>query len=439
MRSRKRCLQLALSYSLQKVAYTRQAERTNQVLDASGHAAVVPDWLFVDARSGISQANVSGFGPQQIDPTQVTGNTSTVHSASISPYLQHYFRGLATAMLRYTYQRVGSGGLLNVHSDDTNLRLTGDNGGRGWNWDLSADRMNIDDAALPPVTMSNASLTLSYPINSSVSVFGTGGYEKNDYHSNSAQPEGANWHVGGTWTPSPRTRVSGSLGRRFFGKTYTLDAEYRMRTMFWTLNYSEDITTTHGEFFSVRPDGLSDFLYDLWATRIPDPATRRQTIKVFLMISQMLGPDGNVNFFSHRYYLQKQLRMSTVYSTPRSALAFHLSTTRRTGQTSSAIDSVLLGPDELTLTDRTRQSAAQVGWNWRMSSRDNLTIGASHSRMQSLSTGREDRNSVLTVGVTRQLSAKVSASADARHVRHNSNAGGNYRENGVSAALMVAF
>lgn len=432
-------LQLALAYTLQRVAYTRQPDRTSQQLDANSHAEVLADWLFLDARAGITERNVSAFGPQLIDPTITNSNSSTVRTQSISPYLRHYFRGLATAVLRYDYQHAGSGGLLDVRSTGATLQLTGDNGGRGWNWDLIVQRTELDDAALAPVTMSNAALTLSYPFNSSLALFATAGYEKQDYHSSSAQPQGRFGTLGGVWTPSPRTRLSASIGHRFFGKTYALDASYRLRSMFWSLSYNEDITTTHGEFFSVRPDGLSDFLWDLWATRIPDPQLRLKTIQVFLAISQMLGTDGNVNFFSHRYYLQKQARLSGVYSTPRSALAVHLATTGRTGQTTNAIDSVLLGPDQLSLTDRTRQTSLQVGWNWRMSARGSLTIGASHSRAKSLTTGREDRNSALTVGLTRQLSNRISASADLRHVRHTSTAGANYRENGIGASVVMSF
>ncbi|WP_432377832.1 TIGR03016 family PEP-CTERM system-associated outer membrane protein [Duganella sp. P38] len=432
-------LQAALSYTLQKVAYTRQADRTSQQLDAHGHAEVLPDWLFVDARAGITQRNVSAFGPQLVDPAISNSNTSTVRAQAFSPYLRHHFRGLATALLRYDYQHVGSGGLLDVRSRAATLQLTGDNAGRGWNWDLRLRRSEIDDAALAPVTMSDASLTLSHPINNSLAGFGTIGYEKQDYHSLSAQPQGKYGTLGAVWTPSPRTRLSASLGRRYFGKTYGLEASYRLRSMYWTLAYSEDITTTHGEFLSIPPAGLSDFLFELWATRIPDPQLRLKTIQVFLAISQMMGAEGNVNFFSHRYYLQKQGRLSGVYSTPRSALAVHLASTGRTGQTTNAIDSVLLGPDQLSLTDRTRQTSLQAGWNWRMSARGNLTVGASHSRAKSLTTGREDRNSAVTVGLTRQLSARISASADLRHVRHTSNAGGNYRENGVGASFIVAF
>jgi uncharacterized protein (PEP-CTERM system associated) len=432
-------LQLALSYTLQKTAYTRQADRTSQQLEANGHAEVLDDWLYLDARAGISQRNVSAFGPQLIDPALVNSNSTSVRTQAFSPYLRHYFRGLATAMLRYDYQHTGSGGLLDVRSSGATLQLTGDNGGRGANWDLNLHRSQLDDAALAPVTMSNATLTLSYPVDSSLSLFATAGYEKQDYHSASSQPQGRFGTVGGVWTPSPRTRLSASIGHRFFGKTYALDASYRLRSMLWTLSYAEDITTTHGEFFGVRPAALADFLWDLWATRIPDPELRRKTIEVFLAISQLLGKDGNVNFFSHRYYLQKQGRLSGVYSTPRSALAVHLATTGRSGQTTNAIDSVILGPDQLTLSDRTRQNSLQIGWNWRLSSRGSLTVGASHNRAKSLTTGREDRNSALTLSMTRQLSSRISASADLRHVRHTSSTGGAYRENGVGASVTLSF
>ncbi|SEN80832.1 uncharacterized protein, PEP-CTERM system associated [Duganella sp. CF517] len=432
-------LNLALSYALQKVLYTRQADRTHQQLDAAGHAEVLPDWLYLDARSSIGLQNVSAFGPQRVDAAQVTDNSRQVRSHSFSPYLRHYVRGLATAVLRYDYQRVDSGDLLGVRNDGAALRLTGDNAGRRWNWDLDLERRHIDDAATSPVTMTDGALTLSYALNNDIALFSTGGYEKRDYASSRGTPAGHYWTAGATWSPSPRTSVSASFGRRYFGKTYTLDASYRMRSMLWTLDYSEDITSTHGQFLSIAPAGLSDFLYQLWETRIPDPQKRLQTIKVFLMISQMLGKDGNVNFFSHRYYLQKSMRLATVYSGTRGALALHLSTTRRLAQASSVIDSVLLGPDELALEDHTRQSAVQIGWNWRMSARGGLTVGAGHNRVQSLSTGREDRNSMLRVALSHQLQANIGAEVSLRHSRHTSNTGGNYRENGASAALTVAF
>ena len=432
-------LTLALDYSLHRVAYTHEPDRNNQQLAASIHAAAVPDWLFLDAQSTISQQNISAFGQQRIDNSQSTSNSETIHTTSFSPYLRHYFRGFATVELRHDYQHVGSGGLLEVHSNDSSARVTSDNGGQGWTWQLYADHRVIDDAALAPVTMDDASLTLNFPLNSRFALFTTRGYESNDYHALGDNPKGRYWSAGASWTPSVRTSISASLGRRYFGRTHTLDASYRMRSMFWTLQYNEDITTSQDQFLSLPPTAVSDFLNQLWLSRIPDPQVRQQTIKAFLGLSQLLGPTGNVNYFSHRYFLQKQWQLSTVYSGIRSALSLTAASSGRTAQTASSVDSLLLAPDQLSLEDRTRQNSLQAGWNWQLSPRDGLNLSASTNTVRSLSTSRKDRNDVLMLSLTRQLAPRISASADLRHVRHTSNAGGDYRENGASVTLSMQF
>jgi uncharacterized protein (PEP-CTERM system associated) len=432
-------LVLSFDYSLQRVAYSHQPDRNSQELAGSLHAEAVPDWLYLDAHDSISQQNISAFGQQRIDKSQISANNETVHTTSISPYLQHLIRGFAMLQLRHNYDHVGSARLLDVRSNDSSLRLTRDNGGQGWTWQLYADHKTIDDASLAPVTMDDASLTLNFPLNSRMAVFATGGYENNDYHSLGTQPHGRYWNSGVSWTPSPRTSVTASIGRRYFGRTQALDASYRMRNMFWTLSYNVDITTSHDQFLNLPPTGLGDFLNQLWLTRIPDPQVRQQTIKAFLGLSQLLGQTGNVNYFSHRYFLQKQWHLSTVYSGSRSALTLGWSSTGRTAQTASEVDSLLLGPGQLNLEDRTRQNALQAGWNWRMSARDNLNVSASTNAVHSLSTGRKDRNNALVLNLTRQLQPKVSLSADLRHVNHSSNAGGNYRENGASVSLSMQF
>ena len=53
--------------------------------------------------------------------------------------------------------------------------------------------------------------------------------------------------------------------------------------------------------------------------------------------------------------------------------------------------------------------------------------------------GREARNSMVQMSLSHRLQAKINADISLRHSRHTSNTGGNYRENGVSAAVTVAF
>lgn len=433
-------LTLQLDYTLQERRSTTEPARRTHTLDAGGHAELWPEWLYLDAHTAISQQNISAFGPQITDPGQDSANAVATHTVSVTPTLRHYFRGLATAELRYAYDRVRADSLYDVDSRDLRLSLSGDNGGRGWQWQARADHRSTRDAASVPVTNNDAAATLRVPVDPMLTVFGTVGYERADYQALDVSPRGRYWSAGAAWQPSDRTSASASVGRRYFGQTHSLALQHRMHTVVWTLNYDEDISTTSAQFQRLQPDVVGNFLYQLWAVRIPDPQLRLQVVNGFLRLSQLLGPyAGNVNYFSHQYFLQKQWSGAAVYSGPRSTLALALNTSRRTTQTNSAIDSPLLPPGQLALDQHTRQRTVQAGWHWRMSSRDSVGVAASRSVADALDTDRTDRNDSVNLNLTRQLQPKLTATLDVRHTRHLSNAGGNYRENAVRAALILLF
>lgn len=433
-------LSLRLDYTLQERRSTAGPTRRTQLLDAGGHGELWPEWLYLDARAAISEQNVSAFGPQITDPGQRSANATSTRTYSVTPMLRHYFRGLATAELRYARTHVRSDSLYDVDSDDLRLAVNGDNGGRGWQWLVSADRRTTRDPATTPVTNSDAAVTLRVPLDAVVMLSGTVGYERADYQALDTAPRGRNWSVGASWQPSERTSASASVGRRYFGQTHSLALLHRMHTLVWTLNYDEDITTTSAQFQRLQPDAVGNFLYQLWTSRIPDPQMRLQTVNAFLRMSQLLGPyAGSVNYFSHQYFLQKQWNGAAVWSGPRSTLALALNSTRRTSQSNSAIDSPLLPPGQLALDERTRQRTAQAGWTWRMSPRTSLGLAGSHSVANALATGRTDRNDSVNLNLTRQLQPRLTATLDLRHTRHGSNAGGDFRENGASAALILLF
>jgi uncharacterized protein (PEP-CTERM system associated) len=180
-----------------------------------------------------------------LDPTQSTSNGRTVRSRSTRPYLRHYFRGLATAVLRHDDQHTGSGGLLDVRSKATMLQLTGDNGGKGMNWDLNLRHVQTDDAAqrrLPWRTSISRSVIPSTPASARLSPPATKSMTFTPWAPRRGKVRFGGRRVDALAPP----RLAASIGHRYFGKTYSLDAGYRLRNMFWTLNYSEDITSTRG-------------------------------------------------------------------------------------------------------------------------------------------------------------------------------------------------
>ena len=434
-------LKMTMAYAIQKLIYQHEPDTLNHQLHGDAKAELLDDLLFVDARASIGKQSLSAFGQQTIDNTHLIGNQSTVKATSISPYLTHFVRGFATAELRYAHDSVRSGDFLSATTDQVLLKLIGDNGGRGWNWDAHVEQRKIDDNTIAPVTMTSGSLTLRTPLTSTIGVFSSAGYEKNDYTTNnSTQPAGRFWSVGASWNPSSRTSVVASGGKRYFGNTYSLTASYRGHNTVWNASYNEDITTTYAQFLALSNNDTSALLNRLWMNSIPDPAARQQVVDSFIRFSQLGGPNaGAVNYISHSFFLQKQLNMSMAASSPRSTLVLNFARIQNTAQNRSEINNSLLGPNQMTVEDKTRQNGVNAAWSWRLSSRSNLNLTAVANSVDSLSSERKDKNVMLSAGMSRQFRSKVTGSMDLRHVRHTSNQGGNYRENGISATLNFQF
>ncbi|MET3130812.1 uncharacterized protein (PEP-CTERM system associated) [Oxalobacteraceae bacterium GrIS 1.11] len=431
-------LKLSLAYTLQKLMYQRQPDRNNQQLSASANGEILEDWFFVDLRSSVSQQNISAFGPQPVDNVGLAANQSTVRANTVSPFLRHHFRDLATAELRYSHDAVSSNdNLLAAKTDELQLKLTGDRQGHGWSWGANTEQKSTHDNSLDTVHMSRTTLTLNYPPSSRLNLFASTGYEKEGYTTSMAsQPSGRSWSIGAGWYPSGRTSVVASGGKRFFGNTYSLEASHHSHHTTWTLNYGEDISSTPAELMRLSSTDTANLLNQLWSASIPDPQLRQQQVNTFLRFSQLLGPDvGAVNYFTHSYFLQKQMSLNMVTGTPKNTLLLGLSSTRRSAQTSSAIDSVLLPAYTIGLDDQTRQSALNGAWNWRMSARNSFSASASYGTVKSLTLNRLDSNLVFSASLNRIVRPKVSASIDVRHVRHGSTGGGDYRENALGVSL----
>lgn len=435
-------LRVHLDYSWHKFLSGQRGNSDNHDLRAAADAELVKDWFFIDANASVSRRNISPFGPQLIDELPDMDNASTVRTTSISPYLRHRFRGLATGELRYTRNTVDSGGkLLSVHSDEMEVLLSGEPRAGGWSWNASHDVRRTQDSKLMPVRMQRSSVGLRYPFSSKWAATASGGVEKEGYISTTGKaPEGRFWSLGGVWTPSPRTSVAFSTGKRFFGTTYSLDANFLQRHTNWQLSYGEDVTTMPTQFSRLGDPDAAQLLDQLWRGIFPNARDRRLRIDAFLRYANSLGPErGAINYFSHRYFLQKQLKLTMARATAKSTLLAGITAVDRTAQTASGVDSGLLPGVEFGSEDRTRQIGGNVGWSWQANSRTSVNVNAGYASVRSLSVPRRDNNITVTAGYNRILQPDMTASIELRHTRHASNRGGDYRENGVSATLNMQF
>jgi uncharacterized protein (PEP-CTERM system associated) len=435
-----RALKLNLAYQIQKIVAQSEPDRLSQQLSASATAVLLADRIFIDINSSISQQNNSAFGPQLVDNIYITGNQSTIKTNSISPYMRYRMNGFASTALRYTHGTVSSD-TLSIQTDALMLDLVGDKGGRRWNWSANYSQRTSHDSLLAPVTTSNGSLSLNLPLTATLGLFATTGYEKSDYQARtSVAPVGRSWSAGASWNPSSRTSVTASAGRRYFGNTYAVNASHRRHNSVWNIVYSEDITTNYAQFLVQSRSDTSALLNQLWQVSIPDSVLRQQAIDVYIGLGQLIGSGvGNLNYFSHRYFLQKQLNMSAALSGARSTLVMTLSSSRSTAQTVINIDSLLLGANESQLEDQSRRVGANMSWNWRMSSKNSVNLSASSDKINSLNAGRIDNNLIANIGISRQFQPGLQGAVDLRQIRHTSNEGPGYREASLHASLNFRF
>jgi uncharacterized protein (PEP-CTERM system associated) len=433
-------LVLDLAYALQQAWREQGNDVTNHQLRASAQADLVDGWLYADASAAIAKRSISAFGAQALDPTQPGANQATLSTRRFSPYLQHRFRGYATVQLRISHESSsshdeGNAAPLSVTQNESLLTLASDDGGRDWGWNARYRRQDTDDAQQSGARASDASLSLHYAATPRLRLSGTVGLEDDDYGDAGPRQRAHAWSAGIAWHPSVRSSFSISTGKRNFGKSYALDASRRSRRALWALSYTEDITTSYSQSRSTQA-GTAAFLDQLWLSSVPDALLRQQRIDSFLRYTQLLGGDaGLVSYFSHRFYLQKGWALSLAATGARQTLVLALQTSRRTAQTASTADNMLLGSLDAGLEDRTRQSGANAAWNVRLSPRSSMNLAAMLASIESLNTGRRDSNLALSGGLSRTLQPKVTGAIELRRVHHSSNRGGGYRENALTASL----
>jgi len=106
-------LQAVLSGNLNTALYIPSSSNLNQVygsLYANGFGTVVPDTLFINANSVVTQSStLPGFGFRNL--SQVAPNNQTqVYSTTFSPFLRKSYDGLVDSELRYTFNSTNFGG-----------------------------------------------------------------------------------------------------------------------------------------------------------------------------------------------------------------------------------------------------------------------------------------------------------------------------------------
>jgi uncharacterized protein (PEP-CTERM system associated) len=217
-------LQGVLSASVEGDAYTPTSNLDQFLanLYASGTGTIIPDRLFVDVRSIITQASaLPGLG--FVNPSLLPRNQQTqVYANTVSPYLRQSFDGMVDTELRYRFGSSNFGGNTSTVSSTltpatTNLASGILNEGTftastGQNFQRAGSRLTIDAQSFNSSSTSRNSQfssfdDLQYQITPDIAALGRIGYQNIQYPFAPAAT-----FVGPTWLVGGRLGLGGNYG-----------------------------------------------------------------------------------------------------------------------------------------------------------------------------------------------------------------------------------
>lgn len=420
-------LKLALDYSAQKLFYHRYSnlDRLNHNLNATGTMTVLPEHLFVDAQSSISQQTINSAGTVSAVPGAGNrNNTTTVKTFSISPYWRSHFGSFADAELRYGFNDYLSG--TSQVADNTSHTFSAQaTSGYEFTRLLWLAQATDTESHLGSSTQVQGGLALSnldsshrlvqfapeYVINRFVSVLGNIGWEQIDDPTLVNRPVGLIGSAGIRLHPGPRTVLTAKANHRFNRNFFTGDAAYKIgATSTVTASYSEDIQSSQSQ----TAQDLSFLTTDEFGNFID-----RRTAQQFQI--------GNAAFnLSSASYTQKRFETRFNYALGRNhlgALGFNERRfTELTGITERNTGVSLNFGRELTPVDNLNLTLRYLGTNY----------GTSDGRKDSLYGGG--------TGLVHRFSDSLQATVDYNILVRNSNLPNNGSvENVVSVGLLKSF
>jgi uncharacterized protein (PEP-CTERM system associated) len=420
-----------------------QVDGTNnssRELSADARATLVDELLYFDGGASIGQQSNSAFGPQANNNGYANANRSEVRTWRASPYLKHHFGATAEAELRYTRDSVHSGnqGFADSTGDSVALTIASGPTFHTLGWGALYNRQDVDDSLGRKSRAESAELNLRLRLTSDFSLKGALGYDRYDFGEFGGKTAGPSRSVGFLWAPSLRTSIDASVGKRYFGNSYALTALHHSRHTVWNVNYSDGVTTSRAEFLGTAQVSTAALLDRLFVATYPNAQERRQAVDAYMLATGLppTVPD-KINTFTNRFLLQKQWQAAVAFNGSRSTAVFALNAVERRALSTQSFDSQLLGSALLGLNDDVRQISATLSTNYRISPRSGINLVLNKARTQSLSTGLEGNQTLVSAAVTRQFLRNIKGSVQLRHAQGAVGITGQqqYRENAISASL----
>lgn len=429
-----RRVQATVGYGLSGVARFGGDKSTdlNHNLSAVGKAELVEDFLFLDGTARISQELISLLG-SPADADTNSSNRATVGTYSFSPYIRKRLGTFATAQARYTHSGAifGDNAGSNIAANALTASLASGPRFNDINWALNyslreAEYARNGTTGASSSTFESMSATLGYALSRKFRVFGTVGRDSNDFI-NASQSNGDFYTAGFSWSPSRRTSLDASAGKRFLGNTFALSFLHRSHFSNWNIRYSEDVSDISR--LTTNFNDLRGAEFTCTNSALPLPTTESE-----LLARSDCEPTSL--FFGtsiqNGVFISKVLRGSVSWSKGRLGTGLTVFDTRRNYLFQNNLE------------DHTRGIHGNVNYRLTPHTRLTTTIGFTNNQvpvgLSGLTMDRDDNIYTASIGLNHRFDPKVTGALTFRHQQRDSNApDASFDANSITASLHMRF
>lgn len=412
-----------VDYGLQALLYSHDSSANTHYnqLAARTNSHWLDKRFTLDTDARISQQNTDSTAALGNGNYNLTGNRSETRSFGISPGWKSHLGNEATFDARWqlTYVDSDTALLSGTTSNSFNLGLSSGSAFKRVPWNIAYQARNSDASTRNGNRDSSVSGTVGYVVSRKTRVNLTAGKDFNNGKSDGYnRVSGGFWNLGVDWTPTIRTHLRATAGRRYGGSSYGLDFSHRTRKSTWSLNYNEAITDAYQQINGTDVylcDG--NFQVSVPSGTQPSPGTCGNP----LLIS-IFNPD---NLLGNRSTLSKSWSGVTSYNTGKSVFSLSYRESQR---------------EQLASTTPSSDDTYSLSGNWslRLNSRLSSILSLTAAHTENGINQSDDWG--LAWLLSYRLARQTTGTMELRRVERDSNSStGPYTENSLSARLNMSF
>ena len=426
-----------LDYAINKIQYSKNSssDKIQKSLNAFGSLEAVENLLFIDLNGSISQQLISALGTQSDVESLINDNQTEVSNFRLSPNIKGQFLGGTNYEARLSRSIVGSKSSLRsgVGQTDGIVRISGDTPVKGLVWSANANRQMVGFSEGRPTEADSYSLGIGYALTPQLSINARSGVDTNNY-SSLEKESSISSGLGINWLLSERSKLSGTLDQRSYGRSHSLNLEHRSGRTAWKFSDSKSVTSpptleTLGSLGSIY-----DLLFNQFSTLEPNEIARAQLVNAYIQINN-LNPNTRVltPFLTSAQSLTRKQELLFALLGLRSTVTFIADKSR-----SQRLDTLSVAVDDFSTETSINQQGISVNFSHRLTPDMSMSALASWQKTSSTNSTTGGSTSLFSINLTKRLAKNSNISTSYRRIA-NSGVSPSAQEAALSINLNLQF